>query len=96
MFRSEDYARESNKRPSTPRRGSHGGVQSSPKTKLPTQTKSKKCSLCKIRIGQHKIQIAEVNKPQNFRLLCQDCFNDWKRSKFTYSVNFEKASKITE
>ena len=91
MFRSEDYARENTNHVVKPHRGSHGGVQTAPKTRLPSQLKTKTCSLCKYPMVT-LIQIGE----KEFRRLCQNHYNDWKRKQFRYSANFTKASKIVD
>ncbi len=66
LFRYSDYAPESKKTGSR-KRGSHGGIATSPKIRLPSQFKSPnhKCSLCE-RKDAKKYQLT----PKECRWLC--------------------------
>lgn len=73
-------------------RGSHGGVQTAPKAKLPTSMKSKPCSFCKN--PAITTVVLGDNKYKNTRRLCKDHANDFKRRNLKYSAKFEKASDL--
>jgi hypothetical protein len=85
------YKKESKSTVQKKHRGSHGGVLNAPKAKLPSNLKTKTCSFCKypavttIKVGEN-----------DFRKLCQNHYNDWKRKQYRYSAIFEKASKIND
>ena len=58
----------------------------SKKVKLPTQSKSRRCSLC------DEIATTEIKLNENeTRKLCQTHLADYKRKDFKYSAKFEKA-----
>jgi hypothetical protein len=72
-------------------RGSHGGVKNAVRAKLPTQLKTKKCSMCPLPM------VTMIKTGHNdFRRLCQDHYDSWKRQQFTYSVKFERIGKIVD
>ena len=92
LFRYSDYYDESKKNKTvTPRRGSHGGVRTGKKVKLPTQYRSTnpKCSQC-TRKDARKYQLT----PKEYRWLCPVCVvkNNNRNSK--EKPNFIKASQI--
>lgn len=92
LFRYSDYYDESKKnKVVSPRRGSHGGVRTGKKVKLPTNLKSinHKCSQC-TRKDARKYQLT----PKEYRWLCPVCVikNNNRNSK--EKPNFIKASKL--
>ena len=92
LFRKSDYSEASKKnKVVSPRRGSHGGIATSKKIRLPTQyrTLKHKCSQC-IRTDAKKYYIGE----KEVRWLCPVCVikNNNKNSKET--PNFVKASRL--
>jgi hypothetical protein len=90
LFRYSDYTDESKKLGSR-KRGSHGGIATSKKIKIPTNLKSPthKCSHCS-RTDAKKYQLT----PKECRWLCPVCVikNNNRNSK--EKPNFVKASKL--
>ncbi len=92
LFRYSDYYDESKKNKTiTPRRGSHGGVRTGKKVKLPTQYRSTnhKCSQC-IRTDAKKYYLTE----KEIRWLCPVCVIKNKNKDLKEKVNFLKASQL--
>lgn len=92
VFSKSDYERESkHNKVVNPRRGSHGGIATSKKIKLPTQyrTTKHKCSQC-TRTDAKKYSISE----KEVRWLCLVCVNKNKTKDCKEMVNFIPASKL--
>ncbi len=92
LFRYSDYYNESKKNKTvTPRRGSHGGVVTGKKVKLPTQHRSQnhKCSHC-TRTDAKKYYLTE----KEIRWLCPVCVIKNKNKDLKEKVNFLKASQL--
>ena len=92
LFRHSDYYNESKKNKLvSKRRGSHGGIATGKKIKLPTQYKSPnhKCSQC-IRKDAKKHFISE----KECRWLCSVCIIKNKNKNVPEKPNFIKASQL--
>ena len=92
LFRQSDYAQESKKnKVVSPRRGSHGGIATSKKARLPSQyrTTKHKCSHCE-RTDAKKYSISE----KEVRWLCPVCVIKNIHSNVKEKPNFVKASKL--
>ena len=92
LFRYSDYVNESKKNsPVMPRRGSHGGISTGKKIKLPTQHKSPnhKCSQC-TRTDAKKYQITL----KECRWLCIVCLKKNNNKNSIEKPNFVRASKL--
>jgi len=92
LFRYSDYSDESKKnKVVSPRRGTHGGIATSKKIRLPTQHKSPNhnCSLCP-RKDAKKYYLTE----KECRWLCPVCIIRNKNKNSKEKVNFLKASQL--
>ncbi len=92
LFRYSDYYNESKKnKPVSKRRGSHGGVATGKKVRLPTQyrTLNHKCSQC-IRTDAKKYYLTE----KECRWLCPVCVIKNKNKYTKEKPNFLKASQL--
>ena len=92
LFSKSDYERESKQnKVVSPRRGSHGGVRTGRKVKLPIQYRSKnhKCSHC-TRTDAKKYYLTE----KEVRWLCPACVIKNTNSNSKEKPNFIKASKL--
>ena len=92
LFRKSDYAEASKKnKVVSPRRGSHGGIATSKKIRLPTQhrTLNHKCSQCS-RTDAKKYYISE----KECRWLCPVCVIKNKNRDSKEKVDFIKASRL--
>lgn len=92
LFRTSDYADESKKnKVVSPRRGTHGGISTSKKIRLPTQYKTPhhKCSHCK-RTDAKKYSISE----KEVRWLCPVCIIVHQNKNRKEKPNFIRASKL--
>ena len=94
FLRKSDYQQESKKNNVvSPRRGSHGGIATSKKVRLPSQyrTTKHKCSHCE-RTDAKKYSISE----KEVRWLCILCVGIFTRKDNPERPNFVKASKLGE
>lgn len=92
LLRQSDYFEESKKnKVVSPRRGSHGGIATSRKIRLPTQHKSPnhKCSQC-TRKDAKKYQLT----PKECRWLCPVCVIKNKNHNVKEKPNFVRASQL--
>lgn len=92
LLRQSDYFEASKKnKVRVPRKGSHGGISTGKKIKLPTQHKSPnhKCSICS-RKDAKKYSISEKES----RWLCIECVNKYQNRESREVPNFIKASKL--
>lgn len=92
LLRKSDYQKESKKNNVvSPRRGSHGGIATSKKIRLPTQhrTLNHKCSLC-TRTDAKKYYLTE----KEVRWLCPVCVIKNKNRDIKEIPNFVKASRL--
>lgn len=92
LFSYDDYAHESKKnKVVSPRRGSHGGIATSKKIRLPTQYRTLKyqCSQCE-RKDAKKYYISE----KECRWLCPVCVIKNKNRDSKEKPNFIKASRL--
>ena len=93
IFSKKDYERENkaNKR-SNPRRASHGGTKSgiAPKVKLPTQNKTKYCSLC------DNVAVKVVHVSGETRKLCRDHLFHYNHKDVDHVSVYQKASKLDD
>ncbi len=92
LLRQSDYLEESKKNNVvSPRRGSHGGIATSKKIRLPTQHKTlnHKCSQCR-RTDAKKYQLT----PKEYRWLCPVCITKNKNKDSTEKPHFISARKL--
>ena len=92
LFRYSDYYDESKKNKTVnPRRGSHGGVRTGKKIKLPTQYRSQnhKCSQC-TRTDAKKYYLTE----KEVRWICPECVMKNNNRNSKEKPNFIKASQL--
>ena len=92
LLRKSDYHQESKKNNIvSPRRGTHGGIATSKKIRLPTQhkTPNHKCSLC-TRTDAKKYYLTE----KEVRWLCPLCVIKNKNRDSKEKPNFVKASRL--
>lgn len=93
LLRKSDYQKESKKNNVvSPRRGSHGGIATSKKIRLPTQhrTPNHKCSQCS-RKDAKKYYLTE----KEVRWLCPVCVIKNKNRDSKEIPNFVKASRLS-
>jgi len=93
LLRKSDYQKESKKNNVvSPRRGSHGGIATSKKIRLPTQhrTPNHKCSQC-TRTDAKKYYLTE----KEVRWLCPVCVIKNKNRDSKEIPNFVKASRLS-
>ena len=92
LLRQDDYLKSSKKNNIVnPRRGSHGGITTSKKVRLPTQLKTipHNCSQCPRKDAkQYHISTKET------RWLCPICVNKHQRKDDKEKPNFVRASKL--
>ena len=92
LIRQSDYEKASKKNNVvSPRRGSHGGIATSKKIRLPTQhkTPNHKCALCQ-RKDAKKYQLTH----KECRWLCPVCLNKYQNKHSTERPHYLKASKL--